>query len=247
VGLGLFAAILLHAAVAGVVVGWGLLQLFTHPSWGQPNFQSGSVQAQMVDALPLPSKQRFLDKSVLTSETPSAAPTPPSAKTEPPPQPNEILLGKTKPVKTADKSHPEPPKHPQPVPLNPKKATMGETAGIQIPQAVMQLKNGTATMTVDDRNFGDRYPYYVKIVTDKVASDWYAQEADPRASDGKKVTITMDIDRDGVPTNPRITGRSGSPTLDMSALRAVQRVDSFGPLPQGNKITVQYTFLYKQP
>ena len=247
VGLGFFAAILLHAAAAGVVVAWGLIQWMTHPGWGQPNLQTGAVQAQMVDSLPLPSKQRYEENSVLTSETPSPAPTPPNAKTEPPPKANEVLIGKTKPAKTADKSHPEPPKHAQPVPPNPNKATMGETAGVRIPQAVIQLKNGTATMTVDDRNFGDRYPYYVKIVTNKVASDWYAQEADPKASDGKKVTITMDIDRDGVPTNPRITGKSGSPSLDLSALRAVQRVDSFGPLPQGNKITVEYTFLFKQP
>lgn len=247
-GLGFFAAVLLHIAIGGGVVGWAYIVLPSHMNWGSPNYQAGAVQATMVDALPLPPHQRFDDKSVLTSDTPSVAPTPPDPRTEPPPKKDDILIPtKSKPAKTAPKANPEPPKHPQPVTPAPNKATMGETSGVRIPQAVLQLKNGTASMTVDDRNFGDRYAYYVKIVTNKVAGNWYTQEADPRASQGKRATITFDIDRDGVPSNARITAKSGSPSLDQSALRAVQRCDSFGPLPQGNSITVQYSFDYKQP
>jgi protein TonB len=100
---------------------------------------------------------------------------------------------------------------------------------------------------VQDRTFGSRFAYYVNIVNRTVAQNWYTQEADPRASAGKSVVILFDINRDGTPSNPRVETRSGSPSLDLSAMRAIQRVEGFGPLPQGDHITVEYTFHYTQP
>jgi protein TonB len=109
----------------------------------------------------------------------------------------------------------------------------------------MQLKNGTASVNVEDKNFGARFAYYINIVNRKVAEQWFTAEADPRVSNGKSVTVLFDIDRSGTPANPRIQTRSGSPSLDQSAIRAVQRVEGFGPLPAGDHITVEYTFNYK--
>ena len=97
---------------------------------------------------------------------------------------------------------------------------------------------------VQDRTFGSRFAYYVNIVNRTVAQNWYTQEADPRASIGRSVTVIFDINRDGTPANPRLGTRSGSPSLDQSAMRAVQRVEGFGPLPAGDHITVEYTFHY---
>ena len=87
--------------------------------------------------------------------------------------------------------------------------------------------------TVQDRTFGNRYAYYLKIVSNTVAQNWETYEADPATSQGKRVTILFDINRDGVPENIRIETKSGSPSLDASALHALQRVDNFGPLPAG--------------
>jgi periplasmic protein TonB len=42
---------------------------------------------------------------------------------------------------------------------------------------------------------------------------------------------------------------SGVPSLDQSAVRAVQRIDTFGPLPQdypGNKVSVEFWFDYSK-
>jgi protein TonB len=203
----------------------------------------------MVSALPLPPKQPTLDTGVLTSETPSPAPVQEKQKTEALASPKDIAIPTkpTKPVKTAEKTV-EPPKHVQPVPVAPTKAVTGDTGGVRIAQATIPLKNGTASMTVQDRTFGDRYAYYVNIVNRKVASYWYTQEAEPRASEGKRVTVIFDINREGIPSNIRIGARSGSPSLDTSAVRAVQRVqdEGFGPLPQGDHITVEYSFDYHQ-
>ncbi|WP_263385342.1 TonB family protein [Granulicella arctica] len=202
----------------------------------------------MVASIPLPPKQKIDEKNVLASETPSPAPVVAKEKTEPPPKPNEVAIPKkiTKPVKVAEKPTPEPPKHPTPEPPKPTKAATGEAPGVRVAMATMQLKNGTASVNVEDKTFGARFAYYINIVNKKVAEQWFTQEADPVASNGKRVTIVFDINRDGVPSNPRVETRSGSPSLDTSAMRAIQRVEGFGPLPAGDHITVEYSFDYKR-
>jgi protein TonB len=222
--------------------------LFHHrtSNWGENTSNAGAIQATMVSSIPLPPTQRTLDTGVLTSEAPSPAPVTAKEKTEPPPSPNEVAIPeKIKPPKVADKPTPAPPKHVQPVTPPPTKAVTGETAGIRIAQSTMELKNGTSSVSIQDRSFGDRYAYYVNIVNNKVSQNWYKSEADPIASMDKSTTIVFDIDHDGVPSNIRVETRSGSPSLDLSAQRAVQRVDGFGPLPSGNRITVEFTFHFR--
>ncbi len=202
----------------------------------------------MVASIPLPPRQKMDEKNVLASETPSPAPVVAKEKTAPPPKPDEIPIPtKTaKPPKVAEKPTPEPPKHPVIEPPKPTKAATGEAPGVRVAMATMQLKNGTASVNVEDKTFGARFAYYINIVNKKVAEQWFTQEADPLASNGKRVTIVFDIDRTGTPSNPRVETRSGSPSLDTSAMRAVQRVDGFGPLPAGDHITVEYSFDYKR-
>jgi protein TonB len=237
----------LHFAIAAGIAALAYFHNRGH-NWGEQAANAGAIQATMVASLPLPPKQRELDTGVLTSENPSPAPLLAPEKTEPPPDPHEVALPeKIKPPKVAEKPTPAPPKHPQPTPPQPNKAATGETAGIRIPQSTLELKNGTASAMVQDRTFGSRFAYYVNIVNRTVAQNWYTQEADPRASLGKSVVVVFDIDRSGAPSNPRLETRSGSPSLDQSALRAVQRVEGFGPLPAGDHITVEYTFHYTTP
>lgn len=245
----LLGSVVLHGLLFVALFGSALLLRHKGQSWGENSVTAGAIQATMVSSIPLPPRQKTLETGVLTSEKPSPAPTPAKERTEPPPSPKEIPIPvksqpKT-PPKVAERPTPEPPRHPQPTPPTPK-ATTGETAGIRIAQSTMQLKNGTASVSVEDRTFGARFAYYVNIVNRTVAQNWYTQEADPRASEGKRVTIVFDIDRDGLPSNARIESRSGSPTLDTSALRALQRVEGFGPLPAGNHITVEYSFDYRK-
>jgi protein TonB len=231
--------------VAGSIIGFAYFHPASKP-WGQDAATAGAIQATMVAAIPLPPKQPTDEKNVLATEAPSPAPVVAKEKTEPPPKPDEVPIPKkiTKPVKVAPQPTPEPPKHPQPTPPTPK-APSGEAPGVRIAMATMQLKNGTASVNVEDKTFGARFAYYINIVNKKVAQQWFTQEADPRASNGRRVTIIFDIDRAGTPSNPRVQNPSGSPSLDMSALRAVQRVDGFGPLPAGDHITVEYSFDYK--
>jgi protein TonB len=232
--------------VAALIVGGAFLVHTRGINWGEQASNVGAIQATMVSSIPLPPTQRTLDTGVLTSEAPSPAPVTAKEKTEAAPSPDSVAIPeKTKPPKVADKPTPAPPKHVQPITPPPTKAVTGETAGIRIAQSTVELKNGTSSVSIQDRSFGERYAYYVNIVNSKVSQNWYKSEADPLASMDKSTTILFDIDREGIPSNARVETRSGSPSLDLSALRAVQRVDGFGPLPQGNRITVEFTFHFR--
>jgi protein TonB len=249
-GSGFAGAIALHILIAAVCVGLAIVVPGHVEHWGENASTVGAIQASMVSAIPLPSKVAPVEKSVLASENVTPAPKPPPKEaTQPPPKPTDILIKEKTPPKTPPKvapvEQPTPPKHPQPTPPT-TKAAAGDVA-TQLPQAINQVKNGTAMATVQDRTFGNRYAYYLKIISNAVAQQWYTQEADPGTSQGKRVTILFDVNRDGVPENIRIETKSGSPSLDASALHALQRVDNFGPLPAGDHITVEYSFDYKQP
>src|ERR1700723_1996138 len=177
-------ALVLHGLVAGLIIGWAFLFHTGGHNWGENASNAGAIQATMVSSLPLPPTQRTLDTGVLTSEAPSPAPVITKERTEPPPAPNEVAIPEkiTKPIKTADKPTPAPPKHIQPVTPPPTKPVTGETAGIRIAQSTLEVKNGTASVSIQDRTFGARFAYYVNIINTKVAQNWYTGEADPRTS-----------------------------------------------------------------
>lgn len=249
-------AIALHAAVVGGLLGWALVLHLNGPHWGDKDPMAGSIQASMVNALPLPPRQRTVDNAVLASDKSSAAPTPPAPepqpkaaapqpKAAPPPRPDEVLIpNRVKPVplkKPAERTQPQPASRMPPPPPTPK-ATTGETPGMQIPESTTQLKNGTATVSVDERAFGDRYAYYIRLISEKINESKSQEEPDPPQARGLRAAVRFTITRDGSPSDVQIVSRSGSSALDTSTLRAIQRIDTFGPLPAGDHITITFGF-----
>ena len=98
-------------------------------------------------------------------------------------------------------------------------------------------------------DFGTRFAWYVRVVQQKVSDNWLKYEIDPRIRDAQRVYLTFDVMRDGHPANVQIEQSSGVPSLDQSAIRAIQRIDTFGPLPpdySGNKVSVEFWFDYKR-
>jgi protein TonB len=238
-GKGLTAAIALHIALGGGIVAYTLFAHLLHgPHWGESVSQSGSIEASMVNAIPLPQKAPPVKDNVLASDDVTKVPAPqPKVATQPPPKPEDILIkGKTA-TKAIDKPLTvTPPKHPQPVP-DTKKANSGDAA-TQFPQSIAQTKNGTSTVTVQDRVFGNRYAYYLQLIGRLVNQNYNP----PMASQGKSVTVLFDIERDGTVNNLKTEKPSGFGALDSAAMRAVSSVDTFGPLPAGDHITIEYKF-----
>jgi protein TonB len=98
-------------------------------------------------------------------------------------------------------------------------------------------------------DFGTRFGWYVQQIRNKVTENWLKYEVDPRITDANRVYVTFDIQRDGRPADVHIEQSSGVPSLDQSAVRALQRIDTFGPLPSdyaGNKVSVEFWFDYKR-
>ena len=98
-------------------------------------------------------------------------------------------------------------------------------------------------------DFGTRFAWYVQGVQRKVSENWLKYEIDPRITSAQRVYITFDIARDGHPANVQVEQSSGVPSLDISAVRAVQRIDTFGGLPgdySGSKVSVEFWFDYKK-
>jgi protein TonB len=90
---------------------------------------------------------------------------------------------------------------------------------------------------------GFRFPYYVAIIQRKTQENWLKQEVDPSTPGGAKAYIYFTISREGAPSDVKVGESSGSASLDQSCLRAVQRVDSYGPLPAAyNGATLQVSY-----
>lgn len=238
------ASIVLHLIVFGVILGWGFLFRGKHESWGDKSMQANAIQATAVTALPLPPKQPVDQNNVLATEKPSPAPVVQKEKTVPPPEPDALALEAKKELEKLSKQRQTAVKHPQPVKPQPDRATTGEAGGVRVAMTTAQTNLGASSVAFQDNSFGVRFAYYARAMAQKVSQQWYTGMLTPKDK-GKRVWISFRVSRDGVPSNFRITQPSGDPVLDQSGLRALQRIDSFGPLPQGytgQYLDVQYYF-----
>ncbi len=244
------ASLILHALVIGGLIGSGALLQKKGEHWGDSTQQAGAVQATMVETLPLPPRVAPKQDNVVASERPSETPPPPHEATEPPPRPTDIPVPvkeppkKELPKKVADKPAYVTPKIVNPPKVTPDRIQTGQTGGIRIAMQAIQNKVGTSAINVTDQSFGQRFGYYVRQMNQRIAQQWFTQTLDSNAQ-GRRVYMTFRINRDGSPGDVRIVQSSGDQSLDQSAARALQRIDSFGPLPDeysGSYITVQYYF-----
>jgi protein TonB len=241
---------ILHAMM-GAAIAYSTLYLksFHSDRWGQ--ISSGTaISATLVSSapsLPLPNTQVTND-NVLATQTPSPAPLPPLPKAEAVPDEKAIPIQAKPQVvkKIAPKEQPKPPKYVQP-PKQTHRAAYGEAAPSSVPMANASVAN--KSVVVQNGDFGSRFGWYVDIIKRTVAQNWYSQLADPNASMGHSVIVTFVVHRDGSVSDPRIAQSSGVPSLDLSAIQAVERVNAFGPLPAGypgSTVSVAYTFTYDE-
>lgn len=243
----------LHLAIIGTIV---LSLWYSHRlrgnNWGQ-DMTAGAIQASLVSAapaVPLPSIAPPT-KNVLATETPSPAPAIPEKQAAPMEDLKAVQIPVKQPPKPKLPEKPQPQqeqKHPQEQPLQ-HRANFGEQQAANMPKSMATSSNTSNTpVQVAGGDFGSRFGWYVNVITRKVSENWYKQEVDPSTPDGRQTIVTFTIARDGSPSNFQIVRSSGSSSLDTSAIRAAQRVDSFGPLPpayNGSSVDVAYTFTYQ--
>jgi periplasmic protein TonB len=229
----------LHALIIGAL----LLSVWVHGrirgnEWGQ-NYE-GAIQANLVSnapSIPLPQIQKPTD-NVLATENPSPAPAIEKEQTVPAPELKAIPIPVKQPPKKEakqDTQEKQQQKHPQKQEQPKDRVNTGEQQASSLPRSMAQQETTqapAAPVSVAGGG-GFRFPYYVAIIQRKTQENWLKQEVDPSTPAGAKAYIYFTINRDGNPSEIRVGESSGSPSLDQSCQRAVQRVDSYGPLPSG--------------
>ncbi|MGB8013248.1 MAG: energy transducer TonB [Terriglobales bacterium] len=238
----------LHVAfVVFVVLYTMFIAGFRPNSWGTGG-GGDAMGATLVSAVPLPANPEQTTNVLATESKGLSKSLPREQEKEPEAIPIPDKNTKTKikpaPVKSATQRKPEP------EPTESNQIPYGEGGPVSGPYTMTAggAKGGFG-FTGSGGDFGSRFSWYVQAVQRKVTENWLKYEVDPRINEANRVYLTFDIARDGHPSNVQIEQSSGVPSLDQSAVRALQRIDNFGPLPpdySGSKVSVEFWFDYKR-
>jgi len=235
--LGITALLLLYAT---------FVKRGTGETWGAGG-GGDAIGATLVSAVPLAVNQ---GQNVLANESKGLTQSQPKIEEK---EPEAIeIQGKNAKIKPKKKQITESKAKPQPAPEpEENQIAFGEGGPVSGPYGTFSAggAKGGFGITGGGGDFGTRFAWYVRVIQQKVSDNWLKYEVDPRITTAQRVYITFDVARDGHPSNVRVEQSSGVPSLDISATRALQRIDTFGPLPpdySGSKISVEYWFDYKR-
>ncbi len=239
----------LHVGITILVLAYSAI--FYHTSgdtWGGGG-GGEAIGATLVSNVPLPANPAQT-KNVLANESKGITQSQPKIEEK---EPDAIeIQGKNAKIKPKKKQETVTKKS---APVEPEPETnqvaFGEGGPVSGPYGSFSAggAKGGFGITGGGGDFGNKYAWYVQVLQRKVADNWLKYEVDPSIKSAERVYITFDVARDGHPSNVRVEQSSGVPSLDISAVRALQRIDTFGPLPAdypGNKISVEYWFDYKR-
>jgi protein TonB len=236
--VGITAAILLYSVLVTSSRGEG---------WGAGG-GGDAIGATLVSTVPLPANPSQT-QNVLANESKGLTKSQPKVQEKEPDAieiqgKNSKVKAKKPPTSTKAKPEPEPEEETNQV-------AFGEGGPVSGPYGTFSAPGakGGFGFTGGGGDFGSRFAWYVQGVQRKVSENWLKYEVDSRISTAQRVYITFDIFRDGHPGNVQVEQSSGVPSLDISAARAIQRIDTFGALPpeySGSKVSVEFWFDYKR-
>jgi periplasmic protein TonB len=235
-----------HLLVAGCIVAYAVVATGgQRDTWGIGGM-GDAMGVTLVSTVPLPANPTQT-QNVLASESKGITQSLPKAEEKAPdaiPIPDKIAKQKPKTSATHRKAQPEAEEASNVVPF-------GEGGPVSGPYGIFSAggAKGGFGFTGGGGDFGSRFAWYVRVVQQKVSENWLKYEVDPGIAEARRVYLTFDITRDGRPSHEVVEQSSGVPSLDQSAVRALQRIDTFGPLPSdypGNKVSVEFWFDYKK-
>ncbi|MGA6981254.1 MAG: TonB family protein [Candidatus Sulfotelmatobacter sp.] len=237
-----------HVAVTAIILLFPYVFGGPHGSdWGGGG-TGEAMGVTLVSSVPLPARAAPT-QNVLANESKGITKSEPKVEEK---EPDAIeIQGKNAKVKP--KKPPAPTKQKTPPPPEPEtnQVAFGEGGPVSGPYGNFSAAGakGGFGVTGGGGDFGNLYAYYVRVIQQKVSENWLKYEIDPGITSAQRVYISFDVARDGHPYNVHLEQSSGVPSLDQSAVRAMQRIDTFGPLPQeysGNHISVEFWFDYKR-
>jgi periplasmic protein TonB len=242
-------SVVLHVGItAALVIYTSVVSRSSGDTWGGGG-GGEAIGATLVSTVPLPANAAQT-QNVLANESKGITQSQPKIEEK---VPDEIeIQGKNAKVKPKKKQETASKEKPQAAPEEESnQVAFGEGGPVSGPYGTFSAAGakGGFGITGGGGDFGTRYSWYVHVIQQKVSENWMKYEVDPRITSAQRVYIVFDIARDGHPSHVQVEQSSGVPSLDISAVRALQRIDTFGPLPpdySGSKISVEYWFDYKK-
>ncbi|HWR37166.1 MAG TPA: TonB family protein [Clostridia bacterium] len=239
----------LHVLLFGSLLLYAVLTGGTGESWGGAGSGGGAMSATLVNSVPLPANPEATN--VLATESKGLTQSLPKEEVKEPdavPIPDKETKRKPAPKVTTPTPAREAPRETATVD---NKIPFGQGGPVSGPYGVFNSggAKGGFGFSGGGGDFGSRYSWYVDVVRKKVSENWLKYEIDPSISTARRVYIYFEIGRSGSPKNVKVEQSSGIPALDQSAMRALQRIDTFGPLPgdyRGSSVAVEFWFDYKR-
>ena len=244
-------SVALHALFLAALVAYSVLVgEWRGAEWGSSGGGGGAMSATLVSNIPLPANPDATN--VVATESKGLSQSPPKTQEEKAPESIPIPernAPKPKPWERAPRTSPQ--QKPKPVEQANNVIPYGQGGPLSGPFSVFSAggAKGGFGFSGGGGDFGSKYSWYVDVVRRKVSENWLKYEVDPRVSEARRVYITFDILRNGQPANVQVEQSSGVPSLDISASRAIQRIDTFGPLPgdySGSRVSVEFWFDYRR-
>lgn len=242
-GRPLTASLAVHVLIAVIVSGWAWISVHYRggEKWGSQGAGGGAISVTAVNSIPLPAPPETQNTNVLANENKGLTQSPPKQEVKPPDDAIAIS-GKTKKGKESNLNSNKPVPQQQPAPSNQVAYGQGGPAN----SVTFTMGSGTGGLSVNGTgDFEGLYAWYVENMKRIISQNWAMYGGATGAPKGAKVTISFEVDRSGRPSKIAVETASGSSILDQSATRALQRVDTFGPLPNaygGNSVLVHFSF-----
>lgn len=230
----LFGSMLIYAAVRGDWQG---------SNWGGSGGGGGAISVTLTSAIPLPASTAQQQPNVLATESKGLSQS--LSKQEVKPEPEALAIPereskRKKTTLTAKNARPQPPA--------PESNVVPYGEGGPANSVPFRMAGGSGGIGINSQgggDFGTRYAWYVDKVRRIISDNWFKYEVGPNIANGARVYLTFEIGRDGRPGNVQIEQSSRIPSLDYSAVNALRRIDSFGPLPadyRGSSVMVEFYF-----
>ena len=139
---------------------------------------------------------------------------------------------------------------PQPLPPGAIPTPSGGGGPAALPYTSFQTGGGEGGMAFGSGGaFGGRFPWYVESVQRRISSNWMLSGVDPSVRWAPRVEISFDVLRNGTVVNIQMTRSSGIPSVDRSAIRAIQDSSPLDRLPSdypGDKVFVEFWFDFRR-